>query len=126
MERKEQKTHDEVPQPRFLNGDNDSLDLISMDTLKRRDTETKLEEKLEELLTPGKKSLNLQIKVSTGIVGKKQKANVNETLQRYGLFDYTTTDKRNSRHLTIDIPEVKFGDWLATYRMSVTRDEDYW
>jgi len=43
-----------------------------------------------------------------------------QSLFRFKLLDYCTTDKENGRIATIDVPENRFADWLIAYRITAT------
>jgi len=47
-----------------------------------------------------------------------------QSLFRFKLLDYCTHDKINSRIATIEVPEDRFAEWLITYRITATANED--
>jgi hypothetical protein len=72
--------------PFFLNALGDDDKSIYLENLTPRNAETKIEEKLEQLLKPETKSITLMIHAGRGKPGAKIKINVRNMLIRYEYF----------------------------------------
>ena len=96
----------------------------------------RIEEKLEQLLTPTSRSISFQL--TFGSNAKKQKAVVLKSLTtfvttfhifclkslltsifRYNLLDFT--NEKSKKEYNIEIPDKKFAQWLSQYRASVVK-----
>lgn len=126
----------------------DTSDVVDFGSVGPKDAGIMTEEKLEQLLKPGAKSIDLTLRMAVGKKsnGLKQKTRVIQSLQEYvhclwvtvilflllvsffislNLFIYCS-DVTTGRGLHIQVPEEKFQNWLIDYRTGVTaaKEED--
>jgi len=78
----------------------------------------RIEENLEQLLTPDSRSISFKLVSGPSTYAKKQKPVLLGFLTTYNLLDYTNEYRKECR---IEIPEEKFADWLTGYRASVAK-----
>ncbi|KAF8971119.1 hypothetical protein BDZ97DRAFT_1787836 [Flammula alnicola] len=123
MQKKESRRYDETKgiTHEFLDDQFDTGDSIALEGAGLRGAETKIEEKLEELLSPETDSIKLTINVAKGQPGKKQKQNVTGVLDRYKLLGYTREKAKVGRVMTVDVPSESFAEWLIAFRSYMTQ-----
>jgi len=92
--------------PQFLNAIGDDDESISLENLGPRNGETKIEEKLEELLKPEAKSITLKIHAGRGKAGGKMKVNVRDMLVRYEYFYFARCNLSNTFQRQLQSPTI--------------------
>jgi len=118
-------------------GLDDSLKSETLENMAAGTAKNKVQERLENLLSPEAKSLSMTINCGPGKPGKKVKEAVTTILDKYvsilswfrllsiasrfKLLDYTTD---NGRISIIDVPEDQLPAWLVAYRIAATQPED--
>ncbi|KAF9050315.1 hypothetical protein BJ165DRAFT_1457677 [Panaeolus papilionaceus] len=92
-------------------------DVINLESWNEHKSMSKIEERLEKLLSPTSRSLICTI--TTGpkknMAGKQRMA-VTDTTEYFNLLKYSVEDAKNRKITKINVPENEFGEWLAGYR----------
>jgi len=131
MERKEQRRYDTGKVEHFYLQEGDHSDILSFGNTAPKELALKTQERLEEILMPGLKSLQLTFQLGPAKKGNgpKQKGKLTDVLDCYCLLPYATDDSKNGRITHINIPEDSFRSWLINFRTKVTavdEDDDGW
>lgn len=92
--------------PTFLNAISDNAETIFLENLSPRNAETKIEEKLEDLLRPETKSITLTIHAGRGKAGGKMKPNIRDMLTRYEYFCFVRCNLSNSFRCQLQSPSI--------------------
>ncbi|CAA7261862.1 unnamed protein product [Cyclocybe aegerita] len=121
MQKKEQRRWDNGVENEVAENLHDTADIIFLDGLTPGDAKKRIQEKLEELLSPAANSLKLTINLAKGKDGKKQTKGLTDILMMFLFLDYTSTDA--TKISRINIPPEDFATWLTAYRIAATREE---
>ncbi|KAJ3502041.1 hypothetical protein NLJ89_g9065 [Agrocybe chaxingu] len=123
MQKKEQRRWDNGVEGEVAENPLDTADTITLDGLGPGDAKKRVQEKLEELLSPTAKSLKLTITPAKGKDGKKHTKGLTDIFVMFLLLDYTKTSTDAIKMSRIDIPPEDFATWLTAYRIAATREE---